>query len=88
MSTTAILSNDNRFTSFEYDGIKIRFVTPKCLEKYTRVLEWDNGYIVVTALYNGIETEEYIDLISVLQNLCIEPEEFLKNIKEVSIKYD
>ena len=22
MSTTAILSNDNRFTSFEYDGIK------------------------------------------------------------------
>lgn len=88
MNTTATLSSDRRFTSFEYDGKIIRFVTPKCLEKYTKVLEWDNGYIVVAALYNGVETEEYIDLVPILQNLCIEPSEFLKNIHEVTISYD
>ena len=46
------------------------------------------GYLVVLALYNGVETEEYIDLIPILHNLCIEPSEFLKNIKEVNIRYD
>ena len=40
------------------------------------------------ALYNGVEIEEYIDLIPILHNLCIEPSEFLKNIKEVNIRYD
>lgn len=88
MSTTAVLSNDKRFTSFEYGGKRIRFTAPKCLEKYTKVLEWDNGYIVVLALYNGIETEEYIDLIPILKNLCIEPNNFLKNIKEVTVRND
>ena len=53
-----------------------------------KVLEWDNGYLVVSALYNGIETEDYIDLIPILKNLCIDPEEFLKNIKEVTIRYE
>lgn len=88
MSSTAILSNDDRFTSFEYDGKRIRFVTPKSLERYEKVLEWDKGYLVVLALYNGIETEDYIDLIPILQNLCIDPDEFLKNIKEVIISND
>ena len=88
MSMTAVLSNDNRYTSFEYNGRRIRFAAPKCLDKYTKVLEWDNGYIVVLALYNGVETEEYIDLIPVLQNLCIDPDVFLKDIKEVRICYD
>ena len=31
--------------------------------------------------------EEYIDLIPILKNLYIEPEEFLKPIKEVKIQY-
>ena len=88
MNTVAVLSSDKRFTSFEYNGIKIRFAAPICLERYLKVLEWDNGYLVVLALYNGVETEEYIDLIPILQNLCIEPGEFLKNIKEVNIQYD
>ena len=88
MSTTAALSNDNRFTVFEYDGKRIRFAAPKCLDKYIRVLEWDNGYLVVSAMYNGVETEDYIDLIPILQNLCIDSEEFLKNIKEVTVRYD
>lgn len=88
MNATAVLSNDSRFTSFEYNGKRIRFVTPRSLEKYKKVLEWDHGYLVVSALYNGIETEDYIDLIPILKNLCIDPEEFLKNIKEVTIRYE
>lgn len=88
MSDTAILSNDKRFTSFEYKGKRIRFLAPKCLEKYLKVLEWDKGYLVVSALYNGKETEEYIDLVPVLRNLCIDPDEFLMNIKEVTVGYD
>ncbi len=88
MEHIAFLSNDSRFTSFSYDNKTIRFKTPSSLEKYTKVLEWDNGYIVVIAIYNGIETEEYIDLIPILENLCIVPDEFLKNIEKVCIKYD
>ena len=88
MSNEAILSSDNRFTSFEYNHKVIRFRTSPKLEKYTRVIEWDEGYIVVMAMYNGVETEEYIDLIPILQNLCIDPHRFLKNIRKVRISYD
>ena len=88
MNNVAVLSNDSRFTSFAYNKKIIRFKTSPKLEKHTRVLEWDNGYIVVMAVYNGVETEEYIDLIPILENLCIDPQEFLKNIREVCILYD
>ena len=88
MSTEAILSNDSRFTSFSYDHQIIRFKTSPKLEKYTRVIEWDAGYLVVLAIYNGVETEEYIDLIPILENLCIDPQIFLKNIRKVRINYD
>ena len=66
----------------------IRFRTPKCLKRYTEVKEWDNGYIVVMADYEGMgETEEYIDLLPILKNLYINPETFLKPIKTVKIDY-
>ena len=83
MGNEAILSNDSRFTSFSCNNKIIRFKTSPKLERYTEVLEWDNGYIVVIAVYNGIPTEEYIDLIPILENLCIDPNEFLNNITEV-----
>ena len=88
MSHEAFLSNDNRFTSFRFGDKTIRFKTSPKLEKYTRVIEWDAGYLVVTAVYNGEETEEYIDLIPILENLCIDSEEFLKEIRKVSVRYD
>lgn len=51
--------------------------------------EWDNGYIVVMADYEGLgETEEYIDLLPILKNLYINPETFLKPIKSVKIDYN
>lgn len=75
-------------TSFRYGNSNIRFRTPKRLKRFTEVKEWDNGYIVVMADYEGIgETEEYIDLLPILKNLYINPTTFLKPIKSVKIDY-
>ena len=84
---TAWLSNDNNFTSFEYNGHNIRFRTSTRLERYTEIKEWDHGYLVVMAKYEGIDEpeEEYIDLIPILENLYINADEFLKEIKTVKI---
>ncbi len=85
MDNVAYLSNDSRFTSFKCKGETIRFKTSPSLECYTDIKEWDNGYIVVNAVYNGVETEEYIDLCPILQDLCIDPDEFLHGVERVKI---
>nr|WP_302693699.1 hypothetical protein [uncultured Prevotella sp.] len=88
ISSEAFLSNDGDMTSFRYGSSNIRFRTPKRLKRFTEVKEWDNGYIVVMADYEGIgETEEYIDLLPILKNLYINPTTFLKPIKSVKIDY-
>lgn len=85
-TTLAILSNQGNMTSFRYAGYNIRFRTPSILKKYVEVKSWDNGYIVVMADYDGMGiTEEYIDLVPILQNLYINPKTFLKNIQTVKI---
>ena len=85
----AILSNKGDMTSFKFGNYKIRFRTPSHLQRYTEVKEWDNGYIVVTADYEGIGlTEEYIDLLPILENLYIDPQTFLNPLKSVKIEYD
>ena len=88
MSNTALLSNDNIFTSFEYNGHNIRFKTSPRLERYTEIKEWDHGYLVVMAQYEGNNEpeEEYIDLIPILENLYFDVDEFLKQIEKVRIK--
>lgn len=87
-ATQAILSNDGDLTSFRFKDNNIRFRTPKCLNRYMEIKEWDNGYIVVIADYEGLGvTEEYIDLQPILRNLYIDPETFLKPIKSVKIEY-
>ena len=84
----AILSNDNEFTSFMFNGHNIRFRTSPRLERYTKVIEWDKGYIVVMAKYKGCdEEEEYIDLIPILRNLYFDVDKFLKPIQKVRIEY-
>lgn len=84
--TTAQLSNEGEFTSFTFGSQCIRFRTPSHLERYLNVKEWDNGYLVVTARYKGLpDTEEYIDLLPILENLYIDPASFLKPIKEVEV---
>ena len=65
MSDCAFLNNSGNFTSFTYAGRTIRFRTPSSLERYTDILEWDKGYLVVTAKYKGAPAEEeYIDPVS------------------------
>lgn len=88
MKDYAILTNDGEYTIFEFNNEKIRFATSKRLERYTKVIEWNHGYLVVMAKYSGLdEVEEYIDLVPILDNLYYDIDEFLKPIKEVKIGY-
>lgn len=88
MQNQAVLRSHKGYTIFEYDGHIIRFMTSPKLERYTRIVEWDHGYIVVMAKYQNLdEVEEYIDLIPILENLYYDVEEFLKPIKKVRIDY-
>lgn len=84
MNNCTILTNDGDYTVFEFNGQMIRFVTSQKLEKYTKIIEWNNGYLVVMAKYQGIpEVEEYIDLIPILEMLYYDVNSFLSPIKEV-----
>lgn len=86
---TALLSSHADMTLFSYGGETIRFRTSPRLERYMAVKLWDKGYIVAMAKYKGIgEEEEYIDLVPVLRNLCIDADEFLRPIEKVRISYD
>lgn len=83
----AVLNLDGEFTSFAYGPHVIRFRTSPKLREYRRVKQWDAGYLVVDARYDGIEgdVEEYIDLRPILENLYFSPDEFLAPIQEVSL---
>lgn len=85
----AVLSSENGFTVFHFRNYTIRFKAPYSLEHYSSIQEWDNGYLVVMAKYchNAELEEEYIDLVPILDDLYIDHDKFLKQIKEVRIKY-
>ena len=88
MDNYAILKNSGEYTIFQFNDEIIRFVTSSRLERYTKVVEWDKGSLVVMAKYEGInEVEEYIDLIPILQNLYYDIDTFLEPIKEVRVEY-
>lgn len=88
-SSTAILSSFDKYTTFYFDGKKLTFRTCNNLEKYTKVLFWNNGYIEVLAKYKNKqeEIEEYIDLRPILDNLYMNKKKFLSPIKKVKIEY-
>lgn len=87
MKNEAVLSNDSLFTSFRFNGHNIRFRTSPRLERYTKIVKWDKGYLVVMAKYEGCEeVEEYIDLLPILENLYFDVEDFLKPIQKVRIE--
>ena len=86
MKDYAILTNRGKYSIFEFNDQIIRFATSDKLEKYTRVIEWDKGYIVVMAKYKNLEeVEEYIDLVPILERLYYDVDEFLKPIKGIKI---
>lgn len=86
-SSRAVLSCDGPYTSFSFGGYDIRFRTPKNLVRYVDIREWDKGYLVVNAEYDGCpeSVEEYIDLVPILSNLYFDVDEFLAPIEGVTI---
>ena len=88
MNSCATIKNEGEYTIFIFDNQKIRFMTSTKLERYTKIVEWDHGYLVVMAKYKGLdEIEEYIDLVPILKMLYYNVDKFLKPIKEVKIDY-
>lgn len=85
---TAYLSSKEGVSCFSYGERAIRFRTSDSLEKYLRVKDWDSGYLVVDAVYRGLPgvTEDYIDLVPILENLYMDPESFCRPIEEVAIR--
>ena len=86
---TAILSSFDRYSTFSFGGRTLTFRTCDGLERYTKVLRWENGYLEVMAKYRqrNQEIEEYIDLDPVLEGLYMDKEAFLSPIKGVEIHY-
>ena len=89
MNDTAILSSFDRYSTFNFRGKTLTFRTCDGLERYTKVLLWDNGYLAVMAKYQQREQEieEYIDLEPVLDRLYMDKNSFLRPIKGVKIQY-
>ena len=88
MNECAILKSKGEYTIFQFNNDTIRFMTSARLERYTSIVEWDHGYLVVMAKYENIgEVEEYIDLVPILDKLYNDVDKFLEPIKEVKIDY-
>ena len=89
MNDTAILSSFDQYTTFSFGGKTLTFRTCNGLEKYTKVIKWDDGYLEVLAKYKqrDHEIEEYIDLEPILKRLYMDKSTFLKPIRKVRIEY-
>lgn len=85
---TAYLSSNGNYSSFTYGDAVIRFMTSPRLVRYTKVTVWDKGYIEVLARYANGDEEESIDLVPILENLCMDPVAFLRPIKKVEVAYE
>ena len=84
----AKISVDGKYSVFTFRDKSIKFRTSTKLKKYLRVKEWDNGYLVVDVDYSSLgETEEYVDIKSILNDLYIDEQKFLNPIKGVMIDH-
>ena len=74
MEDTAVLSSFDKYTTFSFGGKTLTFRTCDGLERYVKVLTWDNGYLEVLAKYrqSDSEIEEYIDLEPILERLYMD----------------
>ena len=78
---------DGKYSLFTFRDQCIKFRTSTRLRRYLRVKEWDNGYLVVDVDYETLgETEEYVDIKSILDDLYIDAKSFLSPIKGVTIE--
>ena len=83
----AYLDNIPNYTIFSYKGRSIKFKTSKVLEYFTEIKSYHNGFLVVMAKFSTQKEpeEDYIELGPILENLLIEPAEFLAGIERVEI---
>ena len=81
---TAELSNEGTMMVFSFGGQRIRMLGPKCLKKIVSVKKWDKGYLEMIMDYGevGHNEEDYLDLRSVLDNLYIDSERFLRQSRK------
>ena len=85
----AYLSNYDDYTTFSYGDRTITFLTGKYLLRYLDIKKWNRGYLVVDCENkDNSVNEDYIDLVPILKNLYIDPDEFLSDIDEVKIRYE
>lgn len=87
-SGMAVLSSEGRYTKFLFNGKTITFLHGKDLIRYTAVKEWTDGYLVVECIgkVKG-EYEDYIDLPYILDNLYMDPKNYLSGLVGVRIEY-
>ena len=91
MDSTAYLSNERDIIAFAAKGRTVRFRGPYSLVRIAEVTQWDNGYMTVNAYYSQQDepVEDYIDLVPILEDLYIDPQKFLSNIRTVEVReYD
>ena len=88
--STAYLSNDGRYIIFEFRDKRVMFLGPLGLEKFLSVNDFEPsiGYMAVMTKYSGHSkpVEEYIDLLSTLDELHINRNNFLQPIKNLKVK--
>lgn len=87
----AYLYNKGEYTFFKIGTQVIKFATSPYLVRYTKIKEYDRGYIVVDAEYrnrgNKDKTyidEDYIDMKYVFNEIGIDTS-ILDNVKDVQI---
>jgi hypothetical protein len=84
----ARLSSAGRYSVFSYGDDVIRFATSPRLVKYTRIKQWNDGYLEVGADYGKGEVEDYIDMRAILDNLYYDTDAFLSKIDKVEVAYE
>lgn len=89
-SPIAYLNSQGRYILFWHEDRCLRFLGPYSLEYIASVEEWNHGYIRILAKYTHSEEliEDYIDIEALLEDLRMNPDKFLKPIKEVQVNYD
>lgn len=85
--STAYLRNDGRMVFFSFGGKTIRFLGAKCLRRFVGIRKWHAGYIEVMSDNGGRVEEDSIDLVPILENLYMDPVQYLKPIRKVELRY-
>ena len=83
----AVLTYSGRYSMFSFKGKTITFMHGKDLQRYLRVKEWNDGYLVVEYLGTAKgQCEDYFDMPYILENLYMDPQSFLNGMQGVLIQ--